>query len=179
MPKIINISFYGAPGEKNLNEFVAMRSEETCPDCKNGFVERDGLRNQRCHRCHGDGNLTNLISFCPEAPACASNYYTLGTWLKIRYSLFNGTFPEIIVIVTDRMAKCLNSNDGKYEFVCKECKSKFINQEDYMTRTCCNKQRLIQTRDIDLTYGSFEKLAPHSVGLIQCEVSVWKGGKWE
>jgi len=31
----------------------------------------------------------------------------------------------------------------------------------------------------DLTPFAFSKLAPHSVGLIQAEVSEWKVGKWE
>jgi Zn finger protein HypA/HybF involved in hydrogenase expression len=169
-----------------------MLSSEVCPECNNQrFVNYFGNA-ERCSRCSGDGYLTNKIRFIPDAPACASNTYTLGTWLRIKritlikstnckhtnictidgcHPGMNGCYfnDEIIVMVSDRMASWLNSEDGKHDWVCPNCKDKTsMVLSSFKCEKCSTK--LIQTRDIDLTIGSFENLAPLSLGLIECDV---------
>jgi len=174
---ITKASFYGANGEKGLNEHVAMLSSEICPECK-GSTEQDEC--VKCSRCNGDGYLTNQIKFNPHAPACACNMFPLGTWLKVTYLEFYKDKPymvapskEIIVMVTDRMASWLNSDNGKWEYVCNECHSKYSGDiTQYGKKHLCGGE-FVKTRDIDLTaYGAFKKVAPLSIGLINVELEV-------
>ena len=173
----INCSFYGAEGEK-LNENVAMLASEVCPACKMDHVARINGDVKPCKRCGNDGFLTNPIKFIPDAMSCASNDYKLGTWLKIT-KLDKSKTPciirePIIVMVTDRMASWLNSENGKYKWVCKCCHDKF-NDGDAI-HSCCASDNVpvnrVLTRDIDLSRGAFEKLANLSVGVLTAEVEV-------
>ena len=153
---------------------------------------------EACPRCHGDGWLTNPIKFIPEAMTCASNMFPLGTWLIIS-KFISGCLQEdcefwikktsnlygclkhemsrncpyedkIIVMVTDRMASWLNSENGLYTHVCKNCKQKSYNPKIIACSKCGQEQILI--RDIDLSKGAFLKLAPLDKGVIECDIEI-------
>ena len=182
-------SWYGADGEK-LNQNVSMLASEVCPECKGKCGLQKELNpvlgrieiHEYCLRCHGDGFLSNPVKFIPEGLTCASNAYPLGTWLKITHIRNDGAYADasfqIIVMVTDRMAGWLNSENGKYKYVCTECHKKHIEQPfssslmQNRCSDCVSGGSLIKTRDIDLSRGSFKKLAPLDVGIINVDVEI-------
>lgn len=189
MSRIVNASFYMAPGEK-YNHQTSSQIRVKCHEC-NGTGRiynryQDVMIN--CTKCHADGWLTNQLSARPDLPICASNEFRKG-WLRVKiasernHSLcqFNRNgkgciFPdcafkdEILVLNCDTMATWLNSENGKYNLVCNTCHSKFIDANHASDCPCCDKFRPIRTRDLDISYSAFGQLAPHSVGLIKVEV---------
>jgi hypothetical protein len=149
-------SFYGSDGEKGLNEHVAMLSSEVCPKCLGAPKWKDV-----CDRCHGDGYLTNQIKFNPESMECASNIFKLGTRL----------------LITPIYHSPINCWDGKCELN-KYCIDSNRNMDcpfiDSIIVMVTDRVPGAEGRHdwIDLTRGSFMKLAPLELGIIDVEVEV-------